>query len=374
LFSFSLRTQSACHQQMRRTYDGKYVSRNGETEQCAVDDDHVEAVKRPRILDETAKKDCGLVMEAMRSSKHLSESCRSMLMAGAEMSLGIPKTQRDEFQASVASFIGQVVLQVEEELVAAVSKCEEDVRVAKAVGEPLMRQAEDSIAAAYQELTAAQEAAKLCEVALEGAASSAQEAADRCKLTETIRSQCEAELLASQRECDVCEAGCTFMLHGEGQIQVAELQRVTAKLKLEESLALMLPCMVGKSLQERTALERTASDFLSAAIGKHVGELRVWCESEKATAAQKTAEAEEARKLHESAESRRQQCAHTMEEARERVSKADANHKASETAREGCSSEIAELEKALVDARGELQRYRDGPHAAFQSLLENSNG
>jgi hypothetical protein len=357
---------------MRRTYDGKLASRKEDAEQCAVDADNTGALKRARILDESTKKDCGLVMEAMRSSKHLPETCRSMLIAGAEMSLGIPKSQRDEFQASVARFIGEVVLQVEEGLAAAVGKCEEDVRVAKAVGEPLMRQAEDSIAAARQELTAAQEAAKVCEATFDTALASEREAAESCKLAEASRSQCEEDLLAARRECDVCEAGCAFMLRGEGEIQVAELQRVTAKLKLEESLALMLPCMVGKTLQDRTALERTASDFLSAAIGKHAGELRTWCESEVPVVAKKTAEAEEAKKLHERAESCRQERAQSLEVARERVAKADANYKASETAREGCSSEIADLEKNLADACGELQHYRDGPHAAFQSLLESS--
>lgn len=289
------------------------------------------------------------------------------------MSLGIPKTHRDQFQASVVGFIGEVVLRVEEELAAVVSKREEDVRVAKSVGEPVMRQAEDSIAAAHQELLAAREAAKDCETFLEAAVSLEQDTAERCKLLETSHSQCEADLLAAQRECDVCEAGCTFMLQGEGQIQVTELQRVTTKLKLEESLALMLPCMVGKTLQERTALERTASDFLSAAIGKHVGELRTWCELEKPTVAQKKLEVEEARTAHGRTESSRQQCEQACKEARERVAKAEANHKASQTAREECSSEIAELEKSLTDSRDELQRYRDGPHAAFQSLLENSD-
>lgn len=197
-------------------------------------------------------------------------------------------------------------------------------------------------------------------------------AADRCHAADEARSVGEAELLAAELECEVCETGCAFLSKGgEVQFDAAELQRVAAKLKLEESLVLMLPCMARKTFGERTALEQMASNLLSEAIGRHAAELRKHCETERNASVGRAAEVDDLRKLHEGAQNCSRLHAEALEDARKKASKADANLVSAMTARDECTMEMAQLEKVGVAAHSELLKYRDGPYAAFKALLSS---
>merc|ERR1719434_445785 len=76
------------------------------------------SLDRPPPGDQLKKKrssegeDFGFVKAALESAP-LPESCRRMLAAAVEVSLGVPRQGRDEFQTTVVSFIAQTLHEME---------------------------------------------------------------------------------------------------------------------------------------------------------------------------------------------------------------------------------------------------------------------
>merc|ERR1712113_630334 len=155
------------------------------------------------------------------------------------------------------------------------------------------------------------------------------------------------------------------LVRGEGHLDAVELQRVASKLKLEESLVLMLPCMTKKTLSERTTLEHMASNLLAEAIGRHAAELKTHCASQAAAATSRAAEAELAKKIHAELQVSKQHRVEALESAREKVFSAESGLKAAGTARSNCALELAGVEQIGKEARRELHQYREGPLVAF---------
>ncbi|CAK9039148.1 unnamed protein product [Durusdinium trenchii] len=309
-----------------------------------------------------------------------------MLREAIPLTLGVPVKERDRRQSAIAQFIGQVLMEMEAQLL-------------EQLLESKMSSREEVITAHVEAKCCAQEvltARKLQEEAEERlAVRLSEEEVTKVKLVAVSQqvAEAEAEVRAAEakreallKEQALCNAACS-VLQGEdtsagssGSVDRKALAAVCKRLDLEDSLLSTLPLILGKPVAARSYLETAASNLICEALRKHLQQMKGQESSpitedqelqrtlEALRGAQRATEAERAEKLRLAQEAREelkqqevllQQKQRTETSAWARLQ--DAKTGAANAASAACAA------RATL-ASGALQRLRRGAASAYEAL------
>ncbi|CAK9039141.1 unnamed protein product [Durusdinium trenchii] len=314
------------------------------------------------------------------------DDCKAMLREAIPLTLGVPVKERDRRQSAIAQFIGQVLMEMEAQLL-------------EQLLESKMSSREEVITAHVEAKCCAQEvltARKLQEEAEERlAVRLSEEEVTKVKLVAVSQqvAEAEAEVRAAEakreallKEQALCNAACS-VLQGEdtsagssGSVDRKALAAVCKRLDLEDSLLSTLPLILGKPVAARSYLETAASNLICEALRKHLQQMKGQESSpitedqelqrtlEALRGAQRATEAERAEKLRLAQEAREelkqqevllQQKQRTETSAWARLQ--DAKTGAANAASAACAA------RATL-ASGALQRLRRGAASAYEAL------
>ncbi|CAK9039057.1 unnamed protein product [Durusdinium trenchii] len=314
------------------------------------------------------------------------DDCKAMLREAIPLTLGVPVKERDRRQSAIAQFIGQVLMEMEAQLL-------------EQLLESKMSSREEVITAHVEAKCCAQEvltARKLQEEAEERlAVRLSEEEVTKVKLVAVSQqvAEAEAEVRAAEakreallKEQALCNAACSVQ-QGEdtsagssGSVDRKALAAVCKRLDLEDSLLSTLPLILGKPVAARSYLETAASNLICEALRKHLQQMKGQESSpitedqelqrtlEALRGAQRATEAERAEKLRLAQEAREelkqqevllQQKQRTETSAWARLQ--DAKTGAANAASAACAA------RATL-ASGALQRLRRGAASAYEAL------
>ncbi|CAK9065550.1 unnamed protein product, partial [Durusdinium trenchii] len=341
--------------------------------------------KRPKPNETLLKSRCTTVADAI-SQAEMPDDCKAMLREAIPLTLGVPVKERDRRQSAIAQFIGQVLMEMEAQLL-------------EQLLESKMSSREEVITAHVEAKCCAQEvltARKLQEEAEERlAVRLSEEEVTKVKLVAVSQqvAEAEAEVRAAEakreallKEQALCNAACS-VLQGEdtsagssGSVDRKALAAVCKRLDLEDSLLSTLPLILGKPVAARSYLETAASNLICEALRKHLQQMKGQESSpitedqelqrtlEALRGAQRATEAERAEKLRLAQEAREelkqqevllQQKQRTETSAWARLQ--DAKTGAANAASAACAA------RATL-ASGALQRLRRGAASAYEAL------
>jgi len=316
------------------------------------------------------------VVIAIQGAEQLPASCRDLLVAAAEGSLGIVKDSRHPCQDKVIAMIGEALTDMRDTRSAAIATEAEKVRAAEASMASLQAAAE----AAEFFLTSKSEATKAAEDGVAQAKASLAEAVAACKAAEKASRAAEASQSAREQESTAFDAAVkehfsvlvdgTWEQEAEAQRQMDILGPFIAQLQLDESLRTSLPAACVKKASVRGSFDCLVLQQAQKAFSDKAAELQAAAAA--APAAVEAAQAAEgAKQAVEAAKAEEASREAALEAARGEESEASAASKAAAKEVKAFATELKKIARGQSQAAAELELVT-GPLADFEALRERT--
>ncbi|CAJ1412348.1 unnamed protein product, partial [Effrenium voratum] len=313
--------------------------------------------KRQKLTDKPGPRYAPLAQAIAKAN--LPDECAAMLVEAVPVTLGVPAQERDKRQLAVAGFIGEVVKDLEAELLRKMLETKQD-------------SFEESVASARGQLEGAEEQLALRLSEEEAARVAYQAATQRAAEAEATRSADEARLLAASLERDLCRTACAALQDSQTQSSAIEhkaISKVCAKLNLEDSLLSTLPLILKSAESSRSYLEKAAAKLIAEALEKHCAALEELC-SEQATSGTEdaTREAQAGRDKQEIAQRAQANAAELVKQAE--VETGHFRHRLlqAQSAETQALAKLQDVNPAGGIAGDALRQLRKGALATYYSL------
>lgn len=317
------------------------------------------------------------VVIAIQGAEQLPASCRDLLVAAAEGSLGIVKDSRHPCQDKVIAMIGEALTDMRDTRSAAIADEAEKVRAAEASMASLQAAAE----AAEFFLTSKSEATKAAEDGVAQAKASLAEAVAACKAAEKASRAAEASQSAREQESTAFDAAVkehfsvlvdgTWEQDAEAQRQMDILGPFIAQLQLDESLRTSLPAACVKKASVRGSFDCLVLQQAQKAFSDKAAELQAAAAAAAPAAAEAAQAAEGAKQAVEAAKAEEASREAALEAARGEESEASAASKAAAKEVKAFATELKKIARGQSQAAAELELVT-GPLADFEALRERT--
>jgi len=314
------------------------------------------------------------VAEAMGKAKNLSKSCHEMLIAGLPGALETPASERHDHQATIISWVGEVLSEVHEEFKSNLASAEEALVAADRTKGEL----EDNLSEARAVLAQRHEAVKAQQGKL-ASCSEAVQAAKAC-LCEAQRAEAEFNdsLAETREEMDTLDGALQGSIRSlvEAEIFRAEevaghlsvLTPLARRLALDDSLLMALPSACICSPDRRSSFDSMVIDQLQAGLSKRVTELTEILDRAKATVDGHAAAVASAQQGVHGASNELQSIAAQLVEAQSEHFQASEAVAAAEAAGHAHASELSVATEARDKGAVELQNFEGYNMECFNTL------
>ncbi|CAJ1412347.1 unnamed protein product, partial [Effrenium voratum] len=326
--------------------------------------------KRQKLTDKPGPRYAPLAQAIAKAN--LPDECAAMLVEAVPVTLGVPAQERDKRQLAVAGFIGEVVKDLEAELLRKMLETKQDSFEELVAASLQAALAAQSVASARGQLEGAEEQLALRLSEEEAARVAYQAATQRAAEAEATRSADEARLLAASLERDLCRTACAALQDSQTQSSAIEhkaISKVCAKLNLEDSLLSTLPLILKSAESSRSYLEKAAAKLIAEALEKHCAALEELC-SEQATSGTEdaTREAQAGRDKQEIAQRAQANAAELVKQAE--VETGHFRHRLlqAQSAETQALAKLQDVNPAGGIAGDALRQLRKGALATYYSL------
>eukprot|EP00933_Yihiella_yeosuensis_P050198 TRINITY_DN47966_c0_g1_i1.p1 TRINITY_DN47966_c0_g1~~TRINITY_DN47966_c0_g1_i1.p1 ORF type:complete len:361 (-),score=161.10 TRINITY_DN47966_c0_g1_i1:221-1303(-) len=340
------------------------------------------AMKRsaPAAKDAGAKKQkvakMSKVAKVVKGAETYPQAVRAMLVENLELTLGLAKEERHQFQERIVQMLGEVLTSVQTGLEGKVAEAEG--KVAAAEVEKGNREA--AATAATATVTEKNEAVAQASTALSDATASVKQATKALKDAQAEQKQGDKDLESAEKKknqlSDAFANSFTPLKNGEAEGvsgRVSTLAKISQEFGFDAALSTSLPSALGKAAAERGSFDNLVIGQVEAELQKHIESLTVQLaegEPGKQERAAKVAAAEATLTACKATEEAAQG---TQAASQAALKEAEADSKAKAKLLKQAAPELKQANAELSSLKEELKDLMEGAVAEFKESAERSN-
>jgi len=317
---------------------------------------------------------CRGIIEAIEQATDLPEACRKMLLACIPKAFATPNGQRHETQSSMVAMVGEVINEVTSKLEeAAVAEREKvvDIEGRKTQLESALKDAEEQLVAATEEIGTKTAAFAEAATATDAAKAARQEKQEMQRTGDLAMVTSRVEKIALET---VMSANLSVIIEGQSDDAAQHYNELLPFLQggVDESLMSALPSSCGKKAAERGSFDTMVLEQIGTLFKDKLAALAKAVDEAAPAAEERAADVAAAQAALEAASSAQQAAADALNGAKGAEQDAAAAARAAKDALSAHEPEYASATTACDDKATVLENFKLYNVASFELLRDRA--